>query len=63
MWRKQRLESYHGFKLRSALKGEPWTLVAEVPREHVASEEGVKDIFDILDQKYGVDVRQENTEK
>ena len=56
--RKQRLESYHGFKLRSALKGEPWTLVSEVPRGHVASE-GVMDTFDILDQKYGVDVEQE----
>ena len=48
----KKLEGYFGFKLRTALKEEPWILVARLPREQVASKGGIKDMLDILDQKY-----------
>ena len=49
-WKEQKIEGYPGFKLRGALKGEPW--------EQVAQEEGIQTILDILDQKYGRDRKQ-----
>ena len=52
IWRDKKLEGYFGFKLRTALKEEPWILVARLPREQVASKGGIKDMLDILDQKY-----------
>ena len=59
MWRHQNLESFPGFKLRAALKGEPWTVVAGIPRTKLASEGGVEDILEILDQKYGMERQQQ----
>ena len=59
MWKDQKLEGYPGFKLRNALKGEPWTLVAGIPRERVAQERRIQDMLDVLDQKYGKDRKQQ----
>ena len=59
IWREQNWEGYPGLKLRSALKGEPWTLVAGLPRGQVAGEKGVEEKLNILDQKYRVDMEKE----
>ena len=42
IWREQNWEGYPGFKLRSALKGEPWTLVVGLLRGKVAGEKRVE---------------------
>ena len=45
-WIDKKLGGYPGFKLRIALKEEPWTLVVLLPREQVASEGEIKDMLD-----------------
>ena len=59
MWKHKKLEGFLGFKLRAALKQEPWTLMVGVPQEQLARER-VEDILKILDQKYGIDRKQQN---
>ena len=59
IWRQQKVEGYPGFRLRAALTGELWTLVAGLSREQLASEKGVEMVLDILDQKYGTEQRQQ----
>ena len=54
MWSHKKLEG-----LRAALKGEPWTLVAGIPREQLATEGGAEDILEILDQKFEIDRQQQ----
>ena len=46
-------------KLRTALKVELWMLVSRLPGEQVASEGGIKDMLDMLNQKYVVDMERQ----
>ncbi|KAB7502446.1 hypothetical protein Anas_13857 [Armadillidium nasatum] len=41
-----------GLTIRSALSGEPWELVGGLPREEIASLEGVNKIMSVLEKKY-----------
>ena len=60
MQRYKKIGRLPGFKLRPALKEEPWTIVAGIPQEQLAMD-GVEDILETLDQKYGIDRQQQNT--
>jgi hypothetical protein len=59
VWMVKGEEKHIGLKVRKALSGEPWELVAGIKREELVKEDGWINITDILDKKYGVDKRRE----
>src|SRR6201990_2650950 len=52
------MDKYPGVTIRSALSGEPWELVGGLPREEIASLEGVNKIMSVLEKKYSSDKRE-----
>ena len=48
MWKHKKLGVNSGFKLRVALKGQIWTLVAGLPKEQLAIEEGVEKVLNLI---------------
>jgi hypothetical protein len=59
IWRNKTVDKYPGLTIRSALSGEPWKLVGGLPREEIASIEGVNKIMSVLEKKYSSDKKRE----
>src|SRR6201990_3391501 len=59
IWRNKTVDKYPGLTIRSALSGEPWELVGGLPREEIASIEGVNKIMSVLEKKYSSDKKRE----